>query len=278
MQKFFSSKLIILLLLIVAICLGTAVYTGASGQASPFSKLIGLIVSPLQSGVSALSNKVGESYNYAFQYDQMKAENVKLKKQVSDLEQKIRDANVALDENDRLRLLLGIKQRNRSFTFEVAEVIARAPTDWATTLTIDKGTNEGIKEGDCVITEDGMVGYVNTVAPTYSEVTTIIDTDMQAGAMITRNRVLAIAEGDYTLMSSNSLKLAYLDPNADVVIGDTVETSGRGGVFPKGIMIGTVERIVPETHGSANYAVIKPFVDVNQVHGVFVIKSFEVTE
>lgn len=278
MRNFFSTKLFIVILLIIAICLGMAVYTGASGNATPLTKLMGMIAEPFQNAVTAVSNRVHAGYQYAFEYDEMKEENQQLKQQVREMEQKVRDADVAIEENSRLRLLLGIKERNRSFTFEVAEVIAHTPTDWATTLTIDKGSNAGVEEGDCVITEDGMVGYISTVAPTYSEVTSIIDTEMQAGALITRTRIIAIAEGDYALMSNGCLKLSYLDTDADVVIGDTVETSGRGGVFPKGIMIGTVESIVPETHGISNYAVIKPFVDIDSVHGVFVIKDFEVTE
>lgn len=278
MRNFFSSKFLIVILLIVSICLGMAVYTGASGKASPLTKLVGIVVSPFQQGVSKVVGKINDSYDYAFQYDQMKQENETLKKQVRDMEQKVRDADVAIQENDRLRLLLGIKERNRSFQFEVAEVIAHTPTDWATTLTIDKGSKVGIEEGDCVITEDGMVGYVSMVAPTYSEVVSVIDMEMQAGALITRTRVIAIAEGDYALMADGCLKLSYLDTDADIVIGDTIETSGRGGVFPKGIMIGTVESIVPEEHGISNYAVVKPFVDMESVHGVFVIKDFEVTE
>ncbi len=62
------------------------------------------------------------------------------------------------------------------------------------------------------------------------------------------------------------------------MIGDTVETSGRGGLFPKGIMIGTVEQILPEEHGMSNYAVVRPLVDIRSVSHVFIIKSFEVTE
>ncbi|MBS5280431.1 MAG: rod shape-determining protein MreC, partial [Butyricicoccus pullicaecorum] len=82
---------------------------------------------------------------------------------------------------------------------------------------------------------------------------------------------VGIAEGDYALMDEGNLKLAYLDPDSGVVIGDTVETSGRGGVFPKGIMIGTVERVMIEENGMDNYAVIRPFVDPATVTDVYVI-------
>ena len=123
-----------------------------------------------------------------------------------------------------------------------------------------------------------MVGFVAVVAPNYCEVTTVIDTEMQAGALITRTREVTIAEGDYTLIDSGELRLSYLKQDADIVIGDTVETSGRGGLFPKGIMIGTIEQILPEEHGMSNYAIVKPFVDVDKVSHVFIIKDFEVTE
>lgn len=278
MRKFFTSKFLIAILLIAVICLGLAIYSGASGGGSPVSGIVGTLLSPLQKGVSFVTGKINGVYNYAFTYQTIEEENAALKRQVREMEQQVRDAELALAENDRLRALLGIKERHRDFEFEIAEVIARSPGDWATTITIDKGAKAGIEEGDCVITEDGMAGYVTSVAPTSSEITTVIDTDMQAGALITRTRDIAIAEGSYELMSEGFLKLSYLKKDADIVIGDTVETSGRGGIFPKGIMIGTVERIIPEDHGISNYAVVRPFVDVETVTNVFVIKSFDVTE
>lgn len=278
MRKFFSSKTFVVVLVVVAICLSMAVYGGGTGKATPISSAVGFVTTPLQKAVSTFSDKVTNWYDYAFRYEKLQEENDTLHKQVSDMQQQMRDAQVALDENNRLRALLGIKERNRSFEFEICEVVGRDPGQWSNTLTLDKGSKAGIEVNDCVITEDGMVGYVSTVAPTYSEITTVIDTDMQAGALITRTRDIAIAEGEYSLMDAGNLKLSYLKTDADIVIGDTVETSGSGGIFPKGIMIGTVERIIPEQHGISNYAVIKPFVDVSAVKKVFVIKSFEVIE
>ena len=263
---------------IVLICLGLVVYTGATGNGNPVSDGIGMALAPLQKGVSRISEMAGKGMAYFEGYDALEKENAALKKELRENEQKLRDAAVALDENERLRSMLGIKERSRDCKFEVAEVIARSPGEWATTISLDKGSNQGVEVDDLVITDDGMVGYVSNVTPTYCDVTTVIDTNMQAGALITRTREVGIAEGDYALMDEGNLKLAYLDPDSGVVIGDTVETSGRGGVFPKGIMIGTVERIVPEENGISNYAVIKPFVDVEKVTNVFIITDFEVNE
>lgn len=274
----FSSRMVAVAVVIVLICLGLVVYTGATGNGNPVSDGIGMALAPLQKGVSRISEMAGKGMAYFEGYDALEEENAALKEELRKNEQKLRDAAAALDENERLRSMLGIKERSRDFEFEVAEVIARSPGEWATTISLDKGSNQGVEVDDLVITDDGMVGYVSNVTPTYCDVTTVIDTNMQAGALITRTREVGIAEGDYALMDEGNLKLAYLDPDSGVVIGDTVETSGRGGVFPKGIMIGTVERIVPEENGISNYAVIKPFVDVEKVTNVFIITDFEVNE
>ena len=271
MRNFFSSRAFAVLILVALLCVGLVLYTGASGQPGPVSSVLRVAVAPLHKGFSWLTGSISHGAAYFTDYDQIKAENEELNKQ-------LREAELALDENDRLRTLAGIKERNRSFEFEVAEVIARSAGDWQSTLTLDKGTLHDVAVDDLVITDDGMVGYVSVAAPNYCEVTTIIDTEMQAGALITRTREVSIAEGDYTLLESGRLRLSYLKQDADILSGDTVETSGRGGLFPKGIMIGTVEQIVPEGHGMSNYAIVRPFVDVDTVSHVFIIKDFEVTE
>ncbi len=279
MKNLFSFRVVAAFIVIILICLGLMVYSGATGRSNPVSDGIGVVMAPLQKGVTKVANVISQGRAYFEGYDALEEENAELKKKVSELEQKERDADIALEENDRLRSLLGIQERNRSFKLQTAEVIARSPGEWATTISLDKGSNQGIAVNDLVITEEGnMVGYVSNVAPTYCDVTTVIDTNMQAGALVTRTREAAIAEGDYALMSEGNLRLSYLEPDSDVVIGDTVETSGRGGVFPKGIMIGTIERVVPEDNGISNYAVIKPFVNVEKITNVAIITDFEVNE
>jgi rod shape-determining protein MreC len=277
-RKFFTSGIVVGLVLIILVCLGSALYTGATGNVTPITEGLGIVMQPFQKAATTAGEFVRNGWSFLTDYQAAQEENEELRAQIAEMEQTVRDAQVALDENARLRTLLGIKERNRSFTFEVAEVIARSPGDWAVTITLDKGTLNDISEGDLVITEEGMVGYVSVAALNYSEVVTVIDTEMQAGAIITRSREVGIAQGDYTLMEEGMLKLSYLGRDADVVIGDTIETSGRGGVFPKGILIGTVEGVEPEENGIANYAVIRPFVDVSTVSHVFIIKDFEITE
>ena len=271
MRNIFTTRLLTVILLIAAVCLGLAAYTGAAGQDSPVSAAVGTVLSTLQKGVSGVTNKVGHLVDHFQNYDEMEAENKQLREKVAQLEQQVRDAQVALDENERLRVLTGLVEANPTFHYDMAEVIARSPGQWATTISIDKGSLAGVSENDLVVTAEGMVGYVSMVAPTYSKVTTVLDTNMHAGALVTRTRESGIAQGDYELMGSGMLRLSYLGKDSDVVIGDTVQTSGEGGIFPKGIMIGTVERGMIEENGMDNYAVIRPFVDPATVTDVYVI-------
>ena len=271
MRNIFTTRLLTVILLIAAVCLGLAAYPGAAGQDSPVSAAVGTVLSPLQKGVSFVTGKVGHLIDHFQNYDEMEAENQELREKVAQLEQQVRDAQVAVDENERLRVLTGLLKNNPTFRYHMAEVIARSPGQWATTVSIDKGSLDGVAENDLVVTAEGMVGYVSLVAPTCSKVTTVLDTNMQAGALVTRTRESGIAQGDYELMGDGMLRMSYLSKDSDVVIGDTIQTSGEGGIFPKGIMIGTVERVMIEENGMNNYAVIRPFVDPSTVTDVYII-------
>ncbi len=209
---------------------------------SPVSRAAGAVIRPVQRLASGIGGVFGRGIGYFTEFDELKAENEELKKQLRENEQLVRDAQLAIEENNRFRAQAGQPERQRTTTTVNAEVISRNPGDTAGTLTLDKGTAHGVAKGDLVTTIDGMVGYVSEAGSKTCEVTTVTDVAMQCGALITRTRETAIAEGSYDLMSEDKLRLSYLTAGNQVVVGDTVETSGRGGAFPKGIMIGTVER------------------------------------
>ena len=252
-----GSPLLIGAAVVILLCILSAVYSGITRAA-------GAVVRPFQQFGTGVGHFFSKGLDYFTEFDALKAENEQLKQQISDNAQLVRDAQIALEENNQLRSQLGQPENTRTTTTVSAEVIARSPGDWADTLTLDKGSSSGVNKDDLVTTVDGMLGFV-------SEVT---DVDMQCGALITRTRETAIAEGDYNLMTRGALRLSYLREDSKVVVGDTVETSGRGGVFPKGILIGTVESVQPEESGLSYYAVIKPFVSVDSVSSVSIITEY----
>ena len=269
-----GSRFLISGAVVAALCVLSALYSGITGNPSPVTRVVRFVTTPVQRAASGIGGFFGKGLSYFTDFDALQAENEELRRQLREMEQTVRDAELALEENARLRQQAGQPERQRDLTTVEAEVIARNPGDWATTLTLDKGSNHGVEVGDLVITVDGMAGYVSEVAGNTCEITTVVDVEMQCGALITRTRETAIAEGDYDLMAEGNLRLSYLTEDASVVIGDTVETSGRGGVFPKGVMIGTVENVLPEDNGISYYAVLRPFVDVDTVSSVSIVTDY----
>ena len=269
-----GSPLLIGAAVVILLCILSAVYSGISGNSSPITRAAGAVVRPFQRFGTGVGHFFSKGLDYFTEFDALKAENEQLKQQISDNAQLVRDAQIALEENNQLRSQLGQPENTRTTTTVSAEVIARSPGDWADTLTLDKGSSSGVNKDDLVTTVDGMLGFVSEVTDNTCEVTSITDPKMQCGALVTRTRETAIAEGDYNLMTRGALRLSYLREDSKVVVGDTVETSGRGGVFPKGILIGTVESVQPEESGLSYYAVIKPFVSVDSVSSVSIITEY----
>lgn len=258
------------------ICIAVAVYSGISGNSSPVTSASGTVLLPMQRAVTYMAVKVADTYNKYFRYDELVAENESLKQQVTDLTSQLEDAQAAVTENKDLRAMLGVAERNTEFTYAGAEVVGRTLDEWSRVLTIDAGSADGLEKNDCVVTAQGMVGYISQLSEHSAQVTTIIDSNMSAAVRLVRTGEIAVAEGDYQLMADGKLKVSYLNRDADVVVGDTVQTSGSGGLFPKGLAVGTVESVQTESDGMTDYAVITPLVDITSLTHVYIITDVTV--
>ncbi len=280
MKDFFRQNGLLLLFIaaLLSILLGVA-SSFMGGSADPLSNAFSVVTSPLRGTVSAVTDWAEGVYTYVFRYGEMQQELDDLRAQVAEMEDLARQGQDALQENARLRELMNLQQRRRDFVFENARVTAPVTSNWESTLTISKGASAGVETGDCVITETGvLVGVVSTVGSNYSEVSTIINTDIDMGGMVARTYSAGILEGDFTLMSEGRLKLSYLPDGAQLVAGDQVLTSGRGGIYPSGLVVGQVEGVFTDPSGKTRYAVLLPEVDLDNLVEVFVIKEFHIVE
>lgn len=280
MKDFFRQNGILLLIVAVLLALVTAVVSATlGGVADPLSSLAGWITTPVRNGISALANWSQERYDNAFAQEQLKEEYERLKQRVAELEQKERAYEAALQENERLRNLNDLRPSGRTFEIESAMVTARSTDNWESTLTISKGSNMDIAVDDCVVDEYwNLVGVVAVVGPNYSIVRTLVDAEIEMGGLLSRTDGAAILEGDFALMGQGKLKLSYLPENSDLIAGDLVVTSGKGGVYPSGLAAGHVEEVYTEASGMTRYAVIQPETDLDGLKQVFVIKSFDIVE
>ena len=270
-----SKKLVIVLLTAVFIGLVLAITSSLTGgRVSPLSNLVNIVATPVSKGVNWVTGGVGSFFDHFVDYDNLKEENQRLTGLVGEYETKIRLTEKLEQENNLLRSIVGIKEKSPELEFRVAEITGKSYDPWSSTFSIDKGSLNSVKVGDPVISDQGMVGYVSKVGTTWAEVTSIIDPATKVGAVVTRTRNVSVAQGDFEQMQEGFLKLMYLPKDSDLVVGDTIETSGQGSYFPKGLLIGTVAEIKTEVHGISNYAIIKPAVDFEKITQVAVIVEF----
>ena len=249
-----------------------------SANSSPFTNLAGVLVSPFRAGYTAVANWFNDLQNYYKDTTDLQAENEALKQQIAKMEEIIRQAEADVKENAMFRDLMNLTKQRRDLTdCEAAMVTEHEVTNWSSSLTLNKGTSLGIEVGDCVIDQYGnLVGVIHQAGTNWSTVLTLVDTDTSLGARVFRTKDLGVAQGDFTLMRENRLRLDYLAADCKLLAGDLVETSGLNGYFPSGLVIGSVEEIQVDDSGAASYAILVPEVNLDALTEVFVIKSFEI--
>ena len=220
-----------------------------------------------------------DRYDYAFRYAELEQENEELKQRIAELEEAARLGADATEENERLRDLLELDQKRADFVFESAYITARGASNWASTLTLNKGSKHGVDAGNCVVDQYGnLVGIVTEVSYNWCTIITVVDTELEMGGLISRTNRAAILEGDFSLMAEGRLKLTYLPENTQLIAGDEVLTSGMGGVYPSGLKVGTIDEILTAPSGMGRYAIITPSTNLDELRQIFIIKQFDIVE
>lgn len=279
MKDFLRQNGILLLvaavLLSVALSLGSAVFGGTD----PVSNAVNAVATPFRTGVSAVLDWFGGVRDYVLHYDQLHEELDSLRARVAELEDEVRQNEEAAKENEKLRELLDLQQKRADFSFQSARVSERSTDNWSNTLTLSRGSDAGLEVGDCVITETGaLVGVLREVGVNWSTVSTVINTTTQLGGIVNRTYSAGVLEGDFTLMGQGKLKLSYLSDSAQLVSGDEVLTSGKGGVYPSGLVVGTVDGVFTDPSGINRYAVVTPTAVLEDLTEVFIITDFDIVE
>lgn len=276
MKNFFKTKTFVAICIVATLLLGmTVLDTASNGHLSFLENLAGTLVTPVQNFCATVAKYNGNLIRAYTEYEALEEENAKLKSELASIGTLIRDAEEYANENQSLKAMLGIAESHPDFKFASCLVVGSDQNGYSHTLTLNKGSADGLQKKDLVMTADGVVGYINELGLTWSKVTTVLDSSCEIGAIVTRTQDIGVLDWDYTLSEEGLLKLAYLDTGVVLTGGDAVETSGVGGVFPKGILLGRVRELRTEGHGISQYAVLEPAVDVKTVRTVFVITNFE---
>lgn len=228
------------------------------------------IVMPIQNGLTYLKNKIEGNNEFFTDINKLKAENEDLKQKNSQLEQSLRELEIIKSENEVLKEYVNLTDKYDYQTVP-AYVIDRNSSNYSKTIIINIGEANGIKPNMTVIADEGLVGYVISTTKNTAKVQTIIDTSTSVSSVISTSREAIIVSG--TLEGDNILKAMYIPTDAEILGNDKVETSGLGGIYPKGIRIGTIKQIVNTKNNIDRYAYVETAVDFSKLETVLVITN-----
>ena len=274
MKRFFHGRFFVVLVLIVCFLLGFMLSVAVNGHTTPHEQMVNTIITPFRSGFTWCKNQVVDFFSAFGAYDDVVEENERLKQQLVDLQKQVDELNYDRVQNDYYEELLSIRENGYTFEMVSANVVT-VPTDgWGSVFGINAGTAMEIEIGDVVICSGGLVGKVVDAGLNWATVSTFIDPRISVGAMILETGDVGVTEGSLELKNKGLCTLRYLNKDSAVNRDDRVYTSGLGGVYPKGLLLGTVTELQYEDNGLSLSAVLTPAVDFSSLREVYVITNF----
>ena len=273
MKQLFSTKLRIILVLVVLVTAALSVVAGLTNQSVPDLVIQGLLT-PFRSAATALTNTVERYYSYMFKYEALEAENQVLKAQIAQMEDVARQADATSRENERLRTTIKLQNAHESYVLQDAYIIGWSSTDFTSVLTINRGSDAGIATNMCAVTETGeVVGLVTQVGKNYAEVKTVLDSTLEISSTISSSGYNGMVKGGYMNGTEKLLKMDYLPSAAIIRNNQQVVTSGST-VYPRGLIVGSVVDAGFEQTGVAKYALLKSAADIDSLEQIFIITQY----
>ena len=215
---------------------------------------------------------------YFKELETLRKENEELKTKLEEYEKFAIDYEQVTAENEVMRSHLKLAEKYKDYNLVVADIISDSATNWEATYIINKGSKDGIKPGMTVITHEGLVGYVETVTNKTSKIISILDAGNSVSSRVSRTRDEVVCKGSISSSEKQELNVMNIPMWTILIEGDRVETSGVGGIYPKGINIGKIVEIVNKKNPIENEAIVKTDVDFNKLEtvGVVVFESEDV--
>lgn len=262
-------------LVLLTLSFGQAGGTGLSAIERGFAT----VLAPIEKGANRALKPLRDLIGWSGDVVDAKGENKGLKRQVEGLRARLAAAETAAGENRQLRELVGFRETGRfplGYRPVTARVIVRSPTVWYATLTIDKGSNSGVRLDQPVINGNGLVGKITAVTGGTAQVALISDHTSAISAEVVPTGAAGVAKP--AVGDPSDLLLDFIEPGRRVLTGQTVVTAGwrsgrLGSLFPRGIPIGRVIRASAEEQQTYQRVHIKPFVNLRRVDFVQVLVS-----
>ena len=264
MRFFFRSRGFKIIVAVAAALIAVSVICAFFGsRMSPQADIMGTVTAPFRSAAEKVTGAVSDFINAYSKGEQLALENAELKSEAAELKKKLAEYEQAVEQNEFYKNYLEIKDDHKDFKFTPATLISRDREDPYKGFVINKGS----------VNEEGLVGYIGEVGLTSSKVVTILSAELTAGALDNRTNDSGIVSGTVELAKKGETKFFNLSRTCNIAVGDYAVTSGEG-VFPAGLLIGTIQSIGSDKYNTSIYADIKPFADIDNLKNVMVITEF----
>jgi len=228
------------------------------------------IIMPIQNAFTMLKNKVTGDTQFFSDLNSLKSENEELKQKNNELETKLRELEIIKAENTKLQEYANLTEKYQEYSTMAAYVIDRDVSNYSSNIIINVGSDQGIEKNMTVIADKGLVGHVTSVTNNTAKVQVIVDSASSVSCMISTSSESIICKG--SVENDKYLNASYIDTSSELLVGDSVVTSGLGGIYPKGITIGTIKQVVNTGNITDRYAVVETAVDFSKLYTVLVIK------
>jgi rod shape-determining protein MreC len=277
-KEFFESFKFKVILCIIALLFGMMIFAVTkNGNMVGIQRGFVFVVEPLAKLSNSISHSVSKKLDMLVNAEKYYNENQQLKEKLSDAYEMLIEYADAKKEISELRKFIGIKEQNAEYLLSPpCKVIGRTANDPFKSFIIDRGTTDGIKIGDPVVTGAGLVGVITEISESQASVRTLLSAQpLSVPAICSETGDIGFVQGSVTCAFDGTTKFTLTKLENSMSVGNIIKTSGESRYFPANTPIGIVEEIGIEDSGLLSYAIIRPIVSPNDVTSVMVIISME---
>ena len=271
MERYKKSGVVGIVITILVLIILVVVSNTNSENLSTIEGVVSKIVMPIENGLTYLKNKINNNDKFFENVNELKNENDSLKQKNSELEQQLREYEIMKNENDQLKQQLNLAEKYGQYTTVPGSVISRDISNYSKTIVINIGSDNGIKEKMTVIADEGLVGYVMSVTNKTAKIQTIVDSASATSCVASSTRDTMICKG--TIENKSILSASNIETDARIIQGDSVETSGLGGIYMKGIHVGKIKKVNEGSNKTDSYATVETAVNFEKLETVLVITN-----
>ena len=276
MKSVYGRKNVMITAVAVIIALTTIISVNVFENSGPATGLANIITRPFMRLTSTIARTFESIYGNIYRYEQLRRDHERLRIEMARLQELYAETTELEEENAFLRNIMGFRDRMPPLEMDFAPIHDLGSSNWSSTFAIELGSNfSDIAPGNSVVTEYGaLIGRVSSVGLNNSTVVSILDTTFSASVFIGDTGETATATGDFAYMNRGMLILDNISPDTHVIPGDSITTTGQGGIFPAGLVIGEVVEVLNHATGVGRYATIRPILPIYSISNAFVITDF----